>query len=134
LEVIRWTTPWPLVQVSDVEWVILRDDPAHPAALVREIPNRPNRYRVVRWAPRSEDRRLFEYFPSLELADMAVTFVGREPDAGITRLSTERSPEWARFERWFWSQCSERIQLEMRPPWLTMDLIALTRNPPRPAR
>ncbi len=127
MEVIRWVTPWPAVQISDVEWIIIRDDPAHPAALIRELPNRPNRYRVVRWAPLSEDRRLFEYFTSLEQADMAVTFLGREPDAGITRLTSERSPEWGRFERWFWSQTSERMLLEMRPAWLYGATIARAR-------
>jgi len=131
LDVIRWLTPWPMIQISDVEWVIIRDDPRHPVALVRELSERPqNRYRVVRWAPRSEDRRLFEYLPSLEQADMAVTFVRREPDSGVTMLSSERSPEWGRFERWFWSQTSERMLLEMRPHWLTGDIAARFRSRP----
>ncbi len=36
MDVIRWQPPWPLVKISDVEWVVLRDDPRHPAALIRE--------------------------------------------------------------------------------------------------
>lgn len=138
MDVIRWQPPWPLVKISDVEWVVLRDDPRHPAALIRELPARTqDRYRIVRWAPLSEDRRLFGYFRSLEQADMAVTFMGGEPDVGITRLSLERSPEWGRFERWFWSQASERMLLEMRPQWLTQEAIAHgaeTTKGPRPLR
>lgn len=135
MEVIRWITPWPLVQISEVEWVIIRDDPRHPAALVRVIPERPTaHYRVVRWAPRSEDRRLFDYFRSLEHADMAVTFMGAEPTRAATSLSDERSPEWGRFERWFWSQASERLLYDMRPVWLTNDLMTQIRQPARPAR
>jgi hypothetical protein len=62
------------------------------------------RYRIVRWAPDPVDRRLFEYFPTLEMADMAVTVIEKEPNTGRQALTTERSPEWARFEQWFWSQ------------------------------
>jgi len=87
-------------------------------ALVRYLPDKPaDRYRVVRWAPRSEDRRLFEYFPSLEMADMAVTFLGEEPSTSRTALSDQRSGDWARFERWFWSQATERFKLEAMPAW-----------------
>jgi hypothetical protein len=79
LQVIRWQTPWPLIQISGREWVIMRDHPSRPAAIVRYLDDKPdNRYRVVRWAPDPVDRRLFEYFSSLEMADMAVTFVGTE--------------------------------------------------------
>lgn len=135
MEVARWITPWPMVQISEVEWVIIRDDPQHPAALVRELPERAgNRYRVVRWAPRSEDRRLFDYFSTLEQADMAVTFMGAEPTRAAMTLSDERSPEWGRFERWFWSQASERLLYDMRPAWLTADTMTQTRQPARPAR
>jgi hypothetical protein len=120
LEVIRWQPPWPLIRTSDREWIVLRDDPSKPVAVVRYLDNAPSggQYRVVRWAPRSEDRRLFEYFPSLEKADMAVTFIDRDPVTGSTALTSERSPEWGRFERWFWSQASERLIHEAAPAWL----------------
>jgi hypothetical protein len=124
-----------MVQISEVEWVIIRDDPRHPAALVRQIPEKQDaNYRVVRWAPRSEDRRLFDYFRNLELADMAVTFIGAEPSRAAIPLVDERSPEWGRFERWFWSQASQRLLYEMRPIWFTADTITQTRQPARPAR
>lgn len=85
MKVVRWQTPWPMIQISDLEWVIMRDHPARPAALVRYIDKkRDESYRVVRWAPRSADRRLFEYFPSLEMADMAVTVVvGIDSDLNV---------------------------------------------------
>jgi hypothetical protein len=52
MEIVRWQTPWPMVQVSDVEWVVIRDDPSRPVAIVRHLPDKPgDNYRVVRWAP-----------------------------------------------------------------------------------
>lgn len=119
---IRWQPPWPMIKISEVEWIILRDDPTYPVAVVRELPERtPDRYRIVRWAPRSEDRRLFGYAPSLEAADLAVTFTGPEPDMGITRLSTERPEDWGRFERWFWTQASDQLVLECGPGWVQLE-------------
>jgi hypothetical protein len=120
LEVIRWQPPWPMIRTGDREWIILRDDPARPVAVVRYLDDAPSgaQYRVVRWAPRSEDRRLFEYFPSLEKADMAVTFIDRDPVTGRVALTSERSPEWGRFERWFWAQASERLVREAAPSWI----------------
>jgi hypothetical protein len=118
LQVIRWQTPWPLIQISGCEWVIMRDHPSKPAALVRYLEDKPEeRYRVVRWAPDPADRRLFEYFPTLEIADMAVTFIENEPHTGRQALTAERSPEWARFERWFWSQAPDALVLDSLPAW-----------------
>jgi len=37
MKVIRWQTPWPMIQISESEWVIMRDHPARPAALVRHL-------------------------------------------------------------------------------------------------
>jgi hypothetical protein len=85
----------------------------------------------VRWAPRSEDRQLFEYFPTLEMADMAVTFMDKEPDTGRSALRSERSLEWARFERWFWSQAPDRLVNECLPAWVYRD--RMTRRPAAPA-
>ena len=85
-------------------WPLTRDQAARPAALVRHLENKPDTpYPVVRWAPDPADRRLFEYFRSLETADMAVTVIDGEPDTGRTGLSSDRSPDWGSFERWFWS-------------------------------
>jgi hypothetical protein len=130
LNVIRWQPPWPLIQISDNEWVIMRDQAARPAALVRYIKDKPDSpYRVVRWAPDPGDRRLFEYFRSLEMADMAVTFIDGEPNTGRTALSSERSPEWGRFERWFWSQAPERLIRESLPSWVYKERLAQHANP-----
>lgn len=118
MQVIRWQTPWPLIQISAQEWIVLRDNPSQPVALVRCLADKPGeRYRVVRWAPDSQDRRLFAYFSTLEMADMAVTFMESEPNTGRQALTIERSPEWARFERWFWSQASDRLVSQSLPAW-----------------
>ena len=57
---------------------------------MRYLPDKPaERYRVVRWAPDPIDRRLFEYIPTLEMADMSVTFMEREPDTARPALTYE---------------------------------------------
>lgn len=54
-----------------------------PAALVRHLEDKPDeRYRFVRWVPDPIDRQLFEDFPTLEMADMAVPFKESEPHTG----------------------------------------------------
>ena len=129
LNVIRWQPPWPLIQISSTEWIIIRDQPGRPAALIRYLRNKPDTpYRVVRWAPDPADRRLFEYFRSLEMADMAVTFTDGETNTGRTVLSSDRSPEWGRFERWFWSQASERLIRESLPSWAYKERLAQRAN------
>lgn len=105
---IRWVTPWPLIQVTDVDWLIIRDDPQHPAAVVRQmkIPRTDQSgrdytetmYRIVSWAPLSEDRRLFGWAHTLEEADMAVTFDDELRTRG--EVLGDRPPEWAAFRRW----------------------------------
>ena len=67
--------PWPPIQVSETEWVVMRNSPTHPKGLVRFLPAtaaQPAVYRAVTWAARSEDRQLIGYFRTLELADAAV--------------------------------------------------------------
>lgn len=67
--------PWPPIQVGEVEWVIMRNSPSRPKALVRLLPARgehPALYRAVTWSPHSRDRRLIGYYPTLALADEAV--------------------------------------------------------------
>ena len=54
----------------------MRDQVNRPTALVRYLESKPGSpYRVVRWKPDPADRCLFEYFRSLDLVDMAVTFI-----------------------------------------------------------
>ena len=120
MNVIRWQPPWPMIQISEHEWIVIRDDPRRPAAVVRELPDKLDggRFRIVRWAPRSEDRALFEYLPTLEFADMAVTFIERAPMSAPNALTAERSPEWGRFERWFWGQASEALVRDTAPAWV----------------
>ena len=71
----------------------------HTALLTRSTSGPERQYRwppkaqILRWAPDPADRRLFEYFRSLETADMAVTVIDGEPDTGRTVLSSDRSPE-----------------------------------------
>ena len=77
MNVIRWQPPWPLIQISNNERIIMRDQPGRPAALLRYLENKPDTpYRVLRWTQDPTDRCLFVYFRSLKLADMAVTFIG----------------------------------------------------------
>ncbi|GAB3607043.1 hypothetical protein GCM10027413_24520 [Conyzicola nivalis] len=120
MEIVRWNPPWPLVAISDCEWIVVRDDPRRPAAVVRFLPAAPSgtRYRIVRWAPRSEDRRLFEYVATLEQADMAVTFVEREPRGRTAPLTSDRPGEWQRFEAWFWGRAPDRLVRDCGPAWV----------------
>jgi hypothetical protein len=108
--------------------LVVRDDPARPSAVIRYLPDRPSggRYRVVRWAPRSEDRRLFEYLPTLERADLAVTFVEREPRGRTAPLTSERPADWERFERW--SQASDRLVRDCGPAWVIRERLVLWRS------
>jgi hypothetical protein len=67
--------PWPPIQISDCEWVIMRHERSRPKAVVRRFDattDRPTYFRAVTWAPRSEDRKLIGRYGSLELADAAV--------------------------------------------------------------
>lgn len=74
---MSWDPPWPPVQISECEWVIVRNHIGRPKALVRRFDatrDHPTFFRVVTWAPKSEDRRLWGYFPTLEEADHSVKF------------------------------------------------------------
>jgi hypothetical protein len=112
-----------LVQESEHQWLVLRDDLAHPTAVIRylEKPVNGGNYRVVRWAPRSEDRRLFDYFRTLEMADMAVTFIEKHPDDGHAHQSAASAPPWERFERLFWSEAPAALIVSCSPPWFDRD-------------
>ncbi len=84
-----------MIQISDCEWIIMRDDPRNPAAIVRRLTfDGETFYRIVRWAPTSEGRKLFGYVRTLEIADMCVTFVN-EPEKTAGQLSPDRPGAWA---------------------------------------
>jgi hypothetical protein len=45
-----WRPPWPAIQISDCEWIILCNHWVHPAAVVRRIDpvgEHPAHFRVV---------------------------------------------------------------------------------------
>jgi hypothetical protein len=72
-ELSAW--PWSPIQISDAEWVVMRNSPTQPKGVVRRFEatsEHPVFYRAVTWAPTSEGRRLIGYFPTLEKADEAV--------------------------------------------------------------
>lgn len=67
--------PWPPIQISDCEWIVMRHERARPQAVIHRFEAkdaRPAYYRVVSWAPLSADRKLLGRFPTLEAADAAV--------------------------------------------------------------
>jgi hypothetical protein len=95
----RWMPPTPMIPISDVERILIRDVHDEPAAVIREMrvgADQEYFVRIVGWAPRSEDRRLFGYARTLEMANMAVTYVD-EPEVVRRSFSIERSPEWREF-------------------------------------
>lgn len=72
-----WEPPWPPVQISDCEWVIIRNYAETPAALVRRFDadaDHPAYFRVVTWRPTSAGRKLIGRYESLKDADRAVFF------------------------------------------------------------
>jgi hypothetical protein len=116
LQVIRWQAPWPLIPISGCEWAVMRDHPSKPAALVRYLEDKgEERYRMARWQQDPADRRLFVYFSTPEMADMAVRVMESEPHTGRQAITTECSPEWGRFERWFWPQTREALVRDFLP-------------------
>ena len=64
--------PWPPIQISDCEWIIMRHDRTRPKAIVRRFEATPPYFRVVTWAEHSEHRTLIGRYRSLEAADEAV--------------------------------------------------------------
>lgn len=80
--------PWPPIQVAEGEWVVMRNSPSLPKAVIRLLPAtdaRASVYRVVTWAPLSGDRKLIGYYPTLDAADEAVledapAHMSNEPD------------------------------------------------------
>ena len=90
--------PWPPIQISDCEWVVMRHERTRPKAVIRRFEasaGHPVYFRVVTWAPRSEDRKLIGRYASLELADEAVladspTQINSGPDKDRMRSSGNR--------------------------------------------
>jgi hypothetical protein len=74
----QWDPPWPPTQISDCEWVIVRNYPDIPAALVRRFdatPDHSTYFRVVTWRPTSSGRVLVGRYETLKDADRAVPFL-----------------------------------------------------------
>ena len=88
-----WTPPWPPIQVTTSEWILMRDDRRTPAAIVRALRLGARRelfYRVVSWAATSEDRHLIGYFHTLAEADRAVLFTPDLPGSEMQPVRLER--------------------------------------------
>jgi hypothetical protein len=67
--------PWPPVQISDCEWIVMRHERNRPKAIIRRFEAKDGQaeyFRVVSWAPLSKDRKLIGRFKTLEAADEAV--------------------------------------------------------------
>ena len=85
-----WKPPWPPIRIGVAEWVLMRESRTEPAAIVRAVTmgNRGERFfRVVTWAPTSEDRQLVGYYPSLSEADQAVLFDPPNPITPDVKLA-----------------------------------------------
>jgi len=86
-----WTPPWPPIRLSDDEWVLMRDSQTEPAAIVRRLkmgPRQQTYYRVVSWAPNSENRKLVGYFQTLADADRSVLFSPPNPSMPDVRRAS----------------------------------------------
>lgn len=60
---------------------------------------------------------------------MAVSFIDVEPDTGSLIPSLSRSPDWGRFERWFWAQAPEHLIRESLPSWAYKERLAQRATP-----
>lgn len=77
-----WTPPWPPIQISRDEWIVMRDDKRIPVAVIRRLrlgPRQETFFRVVTWAEESAERELVGYFPTLAEADRMVLFKPKNP-------------------------------------------------------
>ncbi len=93
-----WDPPWPPVQISDCEWVVIRNYPDMPAAVIRRFEATAHHggyFRVVTWRPTSSGRTLIGRYETFKEADRAVLF------STITSKSTTQPPDqmWARARR-----------------------------------
>ncbi len=90
-----WDPPWPPMRISDAEWIIIRDSPRLPAAVIRRLDHDGLPiWRVVTWAPSSEGRRLVGYFNTIEEADQAVRFTPPDRDDLRQYSSARTEKEW----------------------------------------
>jgi len=77
-----WQPPWPPIRVGEAEWIIMRDSNREPVGVVRVVklgPRNETFYRVVTWAPASEDRQLVGYYATLAEADRSILFTPANP-------------------------------------------------------
>lgn len=82
----NWVPPWPPIQISTSEWILMRDERRTPAAIVRALRLGARHelfYRVVSWAPTSEGRELIGYFRTLDEADRSVLFTPDLPGSAM---------------------------------------------------
>jgi hypothetical protein len=89
-----WDPPWPPVQISDCEWVIVRDHPDAPAAIIRRFDataDHSSYFRVVTWRPTSAGRVLIGRYESLKDADRAVPFSAGKLEAPDRMWAKQRS-------------------------------------------
>ena len=78
----EWKPPWPPIQVSEHEWIIVREKKTQPTAVIRRLrlgPRSETFYRVVTWAPTAEGRELVGYYASLDEANRSVKFTPLNP-------------------------------------------------------
>lgn len=76
-----WTPPWPPIETGAGEWIIMRDDIRVPVGIIRTVKlGREQRtyFRVVTYAPASEQRELVGYFDTLDEADESILFTPKQ--------------------------------------------------------
>jgi hypothetical protein len=65
--------PWPPIRIGEDEWIVMRNEPGTPRAVIRRFSSGGGTYyRAVSWAPNSEERVLIGRYPTLQAADDAV--------------------------------------------------------------
>ena len=92
----NWVSPWPPIQISTSEWILMRDDRRTPAAVVRALRLGARAelfYRVVSWAATSEGRTLVGYFRTLDEADRSVLFTPDLPQSTRQPVRPDRIPD-----------------------------------------
>lgn len=72
-----WDPPWPPIQISDCEWIVIRNYADMPVAVVRRFDataEHPPYFRVVTWRPTSAGRELIGRYETMKDADRAIPF------------------------------------------------------------
>jgi hypothetical protein len=83
------TRPRPIRYDIDT-WIVMRDDPVLPAAIITRLrnPNRSECYISVTWDLEPANRRLIGRYPSLQEADAAVRYAVAAPVVGAPAENT----------------------------------------------